>query len=492
MSAYPPAHNDVFDVVTAGTTRTGTFATVVGDGFDVTHLADRVRVTPPTLNIGNRTVTEGDTGTVNALLHGHPLVAERGHVEVDYATADDTAVQPGDYTSTSGTATFAPGQTTRTINVPVKGDLVDETNEKFNVNLDSSDPRFANVADGTGVGTITDNDPPPSVSISDSPNRSEGDTASSFDVTLSAASEKQVKVNYATAPGTATSPADYTAISGTLTFAPGVTSLPLSVSSVEDALDENNETFTVDLSTPVNVTLGDASGSATITDDDPTPSVSISNSPNRTEGGAASELRRHALGPERQAGDGQLRDRPRHRDLARRLHGDQRHADLRSRRDQHAGHRLLGRRRARRDRRGVHGRPLNSDQRDARRRQRERDAHRQRPDALAHDRRLSAPQRGRPPASRLEVTLSAPSGQAGDGRLHDAGPDRGRARRLHDRQRHADPSRPTQSGQVRVRQLGRRRGSPSPPSEKSGVASRPITAATIADDIGIARILDDD
>ena len=56
-------------------------------------------------------------------------------VTVDYATADQTALSPGDYTATSGTLTFTPGQTTRQITVAVQGDLLDEENETFVVNL---------------------------------------------------------------------------------------------------------------------------------------------------------------------------------------------------------------------------------------------------------------------------------------------------------------------------------------------------------------------
>ena len=77
-----------------------------------------------------------------------------------------------------------------------------------------------------------------------------------------------VTVNYATADGTATSPADFGAISGTLTFAPGVTTQPISVSIVNDAIAEGNETFTVALSNPTVATIADPSGLGTIVDDE--------------------------------------------------------------------------------------------------------------------------------------------------------------------------------------------------------------------------------
>lgn len=75
---------------------------------------------------------------------------------VDYATADSTAVSPDDYTSTSGTLTFLPGVTTQTLVVVVTDDTTYEANEQFFVNL--SAPTNATIADGQGVGTITDDD----------------------------------------------------------------------------------------------------------------------------------------------------------------------------------------------------------------------------------------------------------------------------------------------------------------------------------------------
>ena len=81
----------------------------------------------------------------------------------------------------------------------------------------------------------------------------EGGTAT-FTVTLSSSSSQTVTVGYATAAGTATAGSDYTATSGTLTFAPGVTSQAVLVGVLGDSVDELDETLTVSLSTPVNAT----------------------------------------------------------------------------------------------------------------------------------------------------------------------------------------------------------------------------------------------
>ena len=106
----------------------------------------------------------------------------------------------------------------------------------------------------------------PAVSVSDA-SAAEGD-AVAFTVSLSAASSRQVTVEYATSGGTATSGTDFTAQSGTLTFAANETSKTVSVATTDDSADEENETFTLTLSSPANATLGDATATGTINDND--------------------------------------------------------------------------------------------------------------------------------------------------------------------------------------------------------------------------------
>ncbi|MFO0809261.1 MAG: Calx-beta domain-containing protein [Gemmataceae bacterium] len=79
-------------------------------------------------------------------------------VTVNYATADGTAVAGSDYAATTGTVTFAPGYTAAMIRVPLLNDATAEGSETFTVNLSS--PVGAAIADGTAVGTITDEDGP--------------------------------------------------------------------------------------------------------------------------------------------------------------------------------------------------------------------------------------------------------------------------------------------------------------------------------------------
>jgi Calx-beta domain/Matrixin len=80
-----------------------------------------------------------------------------GNVTVNWATANGTAVQPGDYTAANGAVTFAAGEQTKTVTVQVVGDVVQEPYETFFVNL-SSPTGGAAIGDGQGQGTITNTD----------------------------------------------------------------------------------------------------------------------------------------------------------------------------------------------------------------------------------------------------------------------------------------------------------------------------------------------
>ena len=255
---------------------------------------------PPELSIDSPSVAEGDSGSTN-LTYTVSLDAESDK-EITVAYAEGTGGTAGtatagtDYTAlASGTLTFAAGETSKTITVSVTGDTTDEPDETVVVTL--SGAANASIGTGTGTGTITDDDGEPSLSI-DSPSVAEGDSGSTnltFTVALSPASGQQVTVGYADAgTGTATAGAvgargtDYTALaSGTLTFVAGETSKTVTVSVTGDTLDEPNETVVVTLSGAANASIGTATGTGTITDDDAAPSLSI-DSPSVAEGDSGS------------------------------------------------------------------------------------------------------------------------------------------------------------------------------------------------------------
>ena len=107
----------------------------------------------PAISVGDLSVAEPSSGVSHAVFPVTLSAASAQAVTVNFATADGTATQPGDYTSAGGTVIFDPGETSKTIAVVVKADALSDTPEDFGLNLSS--PSNATVADGTGVATIT-------------------------------------------------------------------------------------------------------------------------------------------------------------------------------------------------------------------------------------------------------------------------------------------------------------------------------------------------
>ena len=224
----------------------------------------------PSLSIDDMTVTEA-VGGVDAVFTVTLSAVSGRAVTVDYETSNGTATEELDYETRRGTLTIPAGKMEGTIPIPVLDDALDEPSETFTVTL--SGPTSATVQDGVGMGTIEDNDAPPSLRIEDV-TVVEGTTAE-FTVRLSAASAQEVTVAYATSDGTAEEPSDYTETSSTLTFTPGEMEKRIRVPVLDDTVNESDETFTVTLSAPRNATVERPVATGTITDDSGVPSLSI-------------------------------------------------------------------------------------------------------------------------------------------------------------------------------------------------------------------------
>lgn len=179
----------------------------------------------------------------------------------------------------------------------VSANVKHQDDETFFFSL--SNPKGATLAKSTATVTIGNDDTTtvlPVLSIAGS-SQAEGNSGKSdalLTVSLSAASAQTVKVNYATANGTASKDSDYLAASGTLTFPPGVTSQTLHVTVLGDTTQESDETVKISLSSPSNAVLNSSASSAssatlTIRDDDtpPPPVLSIADA-SKTEGDSGS------------------------------------------------------------------------------------------------------------------------------------------------------------------------------------------------------------
>ncbi len=196
-----------------------------------------------------------DTGYLTVVRSG----GNTGAAQVDVSITGGSALSGGDYTASPQTLSFAQGESAKTFEIVIEEDAQVETNETVTFAL--SNPV------GTGLGApsntvlvILDNDTTPvagnfqfSAATYTLP---EAGPAALITVTRSGGSTGTATVNYATSGGNATADVDYTNTVGTLTFPSGVTSRTFTVPSINDTLDETNET--------VNLTLSDPTGGAVL------------------------------------------------------------------------------------------------------------------------------------------------------------------------------------------------------------------------------------
>ena len=235
-------------------------------------------IVPGTVRISDAAaVTEGNSGTANALftvtLDNPPSPAAT--VSVNYDVDGDTAIQGEDFVDASGTITFSPGQTTKTITVQVKGDRTGENDEDFVVRLTNSSN--AEITDDRALGTIIDDEPRVLITGGSVVEGNSGTTPLTFTVNLSAASDAPVTVNYQTADNTAVSATDYVAATSSVTFSAGQTTQTFTIAVKGDLVPEYQETFYVNLTGSSGALIIGNSAPGTINDTDPDPSVSIAN-----------------------------------------------------------------------------------------------------------------------------------------------------------------------------------------------------------------------
>ena len=245
-------------------------------------------------SIDDVTITEGNGGTTPMTFTVTRAGGDDGASTIGYSVvapggagfADSADFAGG--TVFSGTVDFAQGETSKTIILDVVGDTDFETDETFEVQLTSA--TSGTIADGTGIGTINNDDPAPAGTLSiDDVSHSEGDTGTTttftFTVTRSAGTAGAITADYAiSAPGGAgnASADDFVAgaiFSGQVAFADGETSQTISIDVEGDVDFEADEAFTVTLSNATGgAGIGDGTGTGTIVNDDlqpPAGSVSI-------------------------------------------------------------------------------------------------------------------------------------------------------------------------------------------------------------------------
>jgi len=221
-----------------------------------------------TLKLSAATYSAGEAGgsaTITVTRSG----GSASGVTVHYAAGDGTATAGSDYSSTSGTLTFAAGETTKTFAVPILNDPLGEGNETVNLTLSNPTGGATLATPNAAVMTIVDDEVVLQFSAS-SYSITENTTNASITVARSGPTTGAVSVGYSMSNGTATSGLDYTAVSGTVSLGAGVTSKTFTVPILGDTLDEANETVNLALSGPTGGALLGPRNTAilTITDND--------------------------------------------------------------------------------------------------------------------------------------------------------------------------------------------------------------------------------
>ncbi len=236
---------------------------------DLTKASDK-----PTITVSDLSLTEGSGG--NLVFTISQVWPE--NIVIPYSMSDASAETPSDYTSASGNVTIVAGLTSATLAIATVDDSVYEGAEQFLVDL--SAPANA-VFSGAALSAskpveVLDNEIQPTVQYASSTSSAgEATTPHLVTVTLSAPVQSAVTVAYAVTGGTATgSGADFTLTNGTLTFAGGETTKDISIAVVNDAIYEDDETITMNLSSPAVAALGvQTTHTHTIIDDESPPTV---------------------------------------------------------------------------------------------------------------------------------------------------------------------------------------------------------------------------
>jgi hypothetical protein len=299
-TASNPADNTITTSplsITAGNTTASLTITIVDDGIDEANETVIVSMGTPTnatqgaTTTHTLTITDNDAaptvawtsasqssgeGAGSVTVTAQLSATSSQNVAVPFSVGGgSTASNPADYTISASPRTILAGNLSASLSITVVNDNADESDETVIVNMGTP----TNATQGaitTHTVTITDNDAAPTVAWT-SASQSSGEGTASVTVTaqLSATSGQNVTVPFTVGGGsTASNPADYTISASPLTILAGNTSASLTITVVDDDIDEANETVIVNMGTPTNATLGAPSThTLTITDNDAAPTV---------------------------------------------------------------------------------------------------------------------------------------------------------------------------------------------------------------------------
>lgn len=220
---------------------------------------------PPTIALEGSvyTVNETDAKVDIAIVRSGNT---QGVSTIDYRADSGTAISGDDFTASSGTVSFAPGETRKIISIPIVDDTLVEGNEAFSFVVQV--PTGANLGTlRTATITLFDNE---SSALTVNPIQVNENIGTAIVTLVRGNSNVAASIDYSTGDGSAIAPGDYLSTIGTVNFAIGETRKTISIPIVNNTTAEVNETFQLNFSNPVALTLTNNSTTITISDDDST------------------------------------------------------------------------------------------------------------------------------------------------------------------------------------------------------------------------------
>ncbi len=211
------------------------------------------------ISFSSATYSANEAGTATVILTR--AGNSTSEVSATLLLSNGTAIAPADYNNTPITVTFASGESSKTVTIPIVNDTQFEPNETLNLSLTNLTGGATIGTQGTATLTIVSDDPPASGALSfSSPTftvREDGSAIAAVTVNRSGGSDGAVSATISLTNGTAIASADYNATPIVVTFADGETSKTVTIPIVNDTVSENNETINLALTAPTGgATLG--------------------------------------------------------------------------------------------------------------------------------------------------------------------------------------------------------------------------------------------
>ncbi|WYM00653.1 MAG: Calx-beta domain-containing protein [Gloeotrichia echinulata CP02] len=226
-------------------------------------------------NTANYTVNENGTANINLIRSG----GSDGEISVTVTPVDGTATAVSDYNNSPITVTFANGETSKTVTIPLTDDTIYEPTETVNLTLTNPTGGATLGTQNTAILNIIDNDAVPGViefSAAEYTVNEDGTPVTAVTLTRTNGSDGAVSVRVNLSNGTATAPSDYLSNPITVNFTNGETSKIVNIPIVDDTIFDPNQTFNITLSNPTNgATIGSQNNATVTIIDNDSPSLSV-------------------------------------------------------------------------------------------------------------------------------------------------------------------------------------------------------------------------